>query len=107
VPGVAVTSTNSPGHNYVGRFTSTLRPTLLNEAGFNYSYGSIVSDPIGLLAKNNSPDIKPNLPFPVTLNRIPNLTFTGGSSITGFGEYRDYNRNYTVFDNMTKIWGAH
>jgi len=107
VPNVALTSTNSPGHGYIGRFTSTLRPTLVNEAGFNYSYGAIVSDPVGLIARSNSPDIKANLPFGVSVNRVPSLTFTSGTAITGFGEYRDFNRNYTVFDNMTKIWGRH
>src|SRR5258706_2598556 len=107
VPGVPITSTNSPGHNYIGRFTSTLKPPWLNEAGFNYSYGAIVSDPIGLIAKTNSPDIKPNLPFPVTLNQVPALTFRGGPTIQSFGPYRDFNRNYTFFDNMTKIFGAH
>jgi hypothetical protein len=107
VPNAAITSTDSPGHNYIGRFTSTLSSTWLNEAGFNYSYGAIVSDPVGLLARTNSPDVKPTLPFPVTLNQVPGLAFTGGTSLTTFGPYRDFNRNYTAFDNMTKILGRH
>jgi len=107
IPNVGITSTNAPGHNWSVRETSTLSPTWVNELGFNYTYGAILSDPIGLLAPTNSPDIKANLPFPVTLNQVPNMTFTGGSSLASFGQYRDYNRNYAVFDNMTKIVGSH
>jgi outer membrane receptor protein involved in Fe transport len=107
IPGVGITSTNAPGHNYSVRETSTFPPTWLNEVGFNYSYGAIVSDPIGLMAATNSPDIKVPLPFPVTLNQVPNISFTGGSSLATFGQYRNYNRNYNFFDNMTKIRGRH
>src|SRR5579883_1205577 len=107
VPGVPTTSTNAPGHNWTIRGTSTFTPTLLNEAGFNYSYGAIISDPVGLINSTISTDIKSNLPFPVTLNQVPTLSFASGTSITGYGPYRDYNRNYNFFDNVTKIRGAH
>ena len=107
LPNVGVTSTDAPGHNWTVRETSTLSATWLNEAGFNYSYGAILSDPIGLMAASNSPDIKVPLPFPVTLNQVPHLTFTGGSSLSTHGAYQDYNRNYSAFDNLTKIQGTH
>jgi hypothetical protein len=38
LPGVANTTTNSPGHNPVIRATATLTPNLANEAGYGYSY---------------------------------------------------------------------
>lgn len=107
VPGVPTTSTNAPGHSWVVRATSSLTPTLLNEAGYNYSYGSIISNPIGLINSSASPDIKTNLPFPVTLSQVPTLAFSQGSSITGYGPYRDYNRNYNIYDNLTKVFGTH
>jgi Carboxypeptidase regulatory-like domain len=107
VPGVPNTSTNAPGHSWVVRATSAFTPTLLNEAGYNYSYGAIVSDPTGLINSSASPDIKTNLPFPVTLSQVPTLAFTSGTSITGFGPYRDYNRNHNIYDNMTKVLGNH
>lgn len=107
IPNVGTTSTNAPGHNWVVHETSTLKPTWLNEVGFNYSYGAIISNPIGLMAATNSTDIKVPLPFAVTLNQVPNLSFTGGSGLATFGQYRDFNRNYAVFDNMTKIVGRH
>ena len=107
IPNVGTTSTNAPAHNWVVHETSAFSPTWLNEVGFDYSYGAIISDPVGLMAATNSPDIKVPLPFAVTLNQVPNVTFTGGSSLASFGQYRDYNRNYAFFDNVSKIRGNH
>ncbi len=107
IPGVGTTSTDAPAHNWVAHAVSALSPTWLNEAGFDYSYGAIISNPIGLMAATNSPDIKVPLPFAVTLNQVPNVSFTGGSGLATYGPYRDYNRNYAFFDNVTKIHGAH
>jgi hypothetical protein len=108
IAAVSITQTNAPGHNLVLRAMSTLSPTWLNDGGYSYSYGAILSDPTGLINQTASPDIKPTLPFPVTLTMVPSLTFSGGgTSITSFGPYRDYNRNHQVFDNMTRILGPH
>ena len=107
LPGVATTNTNSPGYSWLARATSTFSSSLLNEGGFIFSYGAITSDITGLMNPANSPGINVNLLFPTTLSRIPTVTLNGGSSITGFGQYRDYNRNYNAFDNLTKIIGRH
>jgi outer membrane receptor protein involved in Fe transport len=108
IAAVSITQTNAPGHNLTLHAMSTLSPTWLNDAGYNYSYGAIVSDPTGLINSAKSPDIKPTLPFAVTLGQVPNLAFAGGgTSIASFGPYRDYNRNHTVFDNLTKVLGDH
>lgn len=108
IPGVATTSTNSPGRSWVARAVSSFSPTLVNEAGFAYSFGAVLSVPTGFDATAVSPDIKVPLPFPVTLGRIPSLTFSGGGTgIAGFGPYKDYNRNYNGYDNMTSILGRH
>jgi hypothetical protein len=104
LPGVSTTRTNSPGRGWMFRGTSTVRPTLLNEAGFAYSSGAITSTPVGLIAAANSPAVQVKLPFASTLNRIPSLSVAGFSSVTGFGQYENYNRNYNFFDNMTKVW---
>lgn len=107
IPGVSTTSTNAPGHSWVFRGIATLSPTWINEAGFNYSFGAVISEPVGTDATALS-DIKVNLPFPVTLGRVPSLSFAGGGSgISGFGPYGNYNRNYNFYDNMTKIVGRH
>ena len=107
VPGVAITSTNAPGHNFTAHADSVFSPTWLNEAGYSYSYGAILSNPSGLVNSSLSPDIKPTLPFAVTLGRVPSLSFASGTSITGYGPYRDFNRNNNIFDNMSKILGDH
>ena len=107
VPGVANTNTNSPGHQWTFKGTSSFTPTLLNEVGYNYSYGAIISNPTGSINSSISSDIKTTLPFAVTLGQIPGLSFTGGTGISGFGPYRDYNRNNSLYDNLTKIWNKH
>src|SRR5947209_9099118 len=110
VPGVGSTSTNSPGHQWMGRVTWQITPRIFNEAGYAYSYGAIVSDPTGSLARSNSPDVANavKLPYPVQLNRIPNLLFADAlSNLASFGQYRDYNRNHNAFDNASWIRGRH
>jgi hypothetical protein len=107
IPNTATTSTNSPGRNLTVRSTSSFSTSLLNEAGWSYSYGAVLSDPVGLMASANSPDIKIPMPFPVTLARVPSLSIGGISALTGYGPYRDYNRNHNIFDNLVKIRGNH
>jgi hypothetical protein len=55
----------------------------------------------------NSPDVKVNLPYPSTLGRLPTLSIANLTSITGYGPYTNYSRNYNLFDNMTKVAGKH
>ena len=109
LPGVATTSTNSPGWQAMGHYTYAIRPSLLNDGGYGFNYSAIISDPIGLNLSSNSPDIGSaiTLPFTPTLNRVPSLAISGISSIAGFGSYRDYNRDHNVFDNLTWIRGKH
>jgi Carboxypeptidase regulatory-like domain/TonB dependent receptor-like, beta-barrel len=109
-PTVANTSTDSPGHQWMGRVTWQITPSIFNEAGYAYSYGAIVSDPTGSLARNNSPDVASliKLPYPAQLNRIPSLLFDDAlSNLGSFGQYRDYDRNHNVFDNASWIRGRH
>lgn len=109
IPGVSTTSTNSPGRNFTARATMTFSPTLINEPGYAYSYGAVVSNPIGLEATANSPDIVSavTLPLKSTIVRVPDLSFVDNSGIFGFGPYRDYNRNHNIFDTLTWISGRH
>jgi len=107
LPGVATTSTNAPGRTYLGHTTYTISPNVLNEAAYSFSYGAIISDPIGTISSLNSPDIQVPLPFTSTLTRVPSISLSGGSGIAGFGPYRDYNRDHNVYDNLTWIHGLH
>jgi len=113
VPGVATTSTNSPGRNFVTHATFAIRPTLVNDAGYAFSWGAVLSDPVGLLSSSKSPDIAPSLVFNTGVKRVPDLDFCTltanacGQGLTGFGPYRDYNRNHNLFDNITWVRGRH
>ncbi|PYU42107.1 MAG: adenylyl cyclase [Acidobacteria bacterium] len=109
LPGVATTSTNSPGRQFTIRATSTFTPSLVNEAGYNYSYGGVTSDPSGLGASKNSPDVITaiKLPFAAQVPRVPNLSFNDSEGLFGFGSYRDFNRNHNMFDNISYSHGKH
>ncbi len=109
IANLATTTTNSPGRSVVVHALNTISPTVINEVGYNYTYGAYLSTPIGLSAKTNSPDIQVSLPFANTLGVVPALSFLGNSSgvIAGVGPYIDYSRNHNVFDNFTWTRGRH
>lgn len=111
VPGFATTNTRSPGKNLLMKATIAANPNLLNEAGYAWSYGALLSSPIGLNTFANSPDVAAaiTLPFASSLQRIPNLNFQNGngSGLFGFGPYVDVNRNHNWFDNLTWVRGRH
>jgi hypothetical protein len=111
VPGFATTNTRLPGKNLLVKATIAANPNLLNEAGYAWSYGALLSSPIGLNTFANSPDVAAaiTLPFASSLQRIPNLNFQNGngSGLFGFGPYVDVNRNHNWFDNLTWVRGRH
>lgn len=109
LPGVATTNTNSPGRSFTARATMSFSPTLINELGYAYSYGAVVSDPSGLGASANSPDVGAaiTLPLSSTITRVPDVAFGDNSGIFGFGPYRDFNRNHNIFNTLTWIKGRH
>jgi hypothetical protein len=107
IPFVATTNTNSPGRSFSIHIQNIPRPSLLNDAGFNYSQSAINSVPVGLANKTANPDINPTEPFANTQGVVPALTFTSGSTLTGFGPYNEYNKNFTWFDNLTWTRGRH
>lgn len=109
LPGVSTSSTNSPGRIFTIHATNVISPTLINDAGYNYSHGGILSTPIGLTSSKNSPDITSaiSLPFTSTLNVAPVLGFTYFSNISDRGQYRDFNDDSNGFDHLSKIIGRH
>ncbi len=107
LPGVQTTNTTSPATQQLGHVTYTVRPTLLIDGGYAYSYGAIQSRPAGSALLANSPDIKVALPFQNVLGVIPNVTFSGYTGISDAGIYDDFNRNHNVFGNVTKVLGTH
>ncbi len=108
VPGVATTNTNSPGRGWALRATYAFTPTLLNEVGYTWSHGDIISTPVGLISGQLSPDIRPKLVYPSSFGRVPGVSFdTGFDGVDGFGPYFDPSHNHTFFDNVTKVIGKH
>jgi len=107
IPGGAVTNTNSPGRAWVVHYLQTVKPTLLNEAGFNFTHSAIHSTPVGLTALANSPDINVPLPYSNPEGVIPTITLTGGTSIAGFGPYNEFNRNWAWYDTVNWQLGKH
>lgn len=106
LPGVQTTSTNSPGRGFTARLTMVLTPTLLNEAGYAYSYGGTSSAPIGTGSSIVSSDIRPELPFGIA-GRVPSVSFQSGNGLSGFGPYQTINRQHAVFNTLTKVAGKH
>lgn len=107
VPGVATTQSNEPAHILAAHITATLSNTLVNDAGYTYSWGAITSNPIGTMALANSPDIKPNLPFSSNAATVPFLSFDFQQGLSGFGAFHSYNTNHSIFDTLSKTVGRH
>jgi Carboxypeptidase regulatory-like domain len=107
LPGVATTQSNTPAHVFSAHATATLSPTWINDAGYTYSWGGINSSPIGTMALANAPDVNPTLPFPSSEATVPALGFQNGQGLSGFGPYRDTDRDQTVFDTLSKSFGNH
>lgn len=107
LPGVATTRTNSPGSNVSARFATVATARLVNEAGYSYSHGAILSQPMGLVSETLSPDIHPKLPFKNLSGRVPTLGFFNAERLFGFGPFRDLNTNHSALDNLTWVIGRH
>ncbi len=104
------TDTNSPGNNYTVRATIAPSPSFLIDTGYMYSYGAILSTPDNLMLKSASPDVASAviLPFSTVLGRVPDISFgTTGTAPASFGPYNDFNKNHTIFGNVSKIAGSH
>jgi hypothetical protein len=107
IPGFATTNTNSPGRSVSIHIQNTISSSLVNDAGFNYSQSAINSTPAGTAQKADNPDFTPPEPFANTQGVIPEVSLTGGSTFVGYGPYNEYNKNFTWFDNLTKVHGRH
>jgi len=93
MPNGCTTHTNSPGRAYVFHALNTLRPTLINDFGFNYTYSAIVSTPEGLTAKSNNPDINPQEPF---TNSQGVVAFTNAGAPTGTSTFQQSWANFLL-----------
>jgi hypothetical protein len=107
IPDGATTNTNAPGFGVSWHAVETLRPTMLNDMGVNFSRGTVDSTPAGLTSKDSATDIHVNLPYASTLGVVPAIALTGGTTLTGYGPYHSYSRNYNLFDDLTRVKARH
>lgn len=114
LPLVPTTSTKSPGTQHLGHASYAFTPSLVADIGYAYSYGAVLSSPIGLGAQVNSPDINPKQLYPTSgiqsstaMGIIPTVSIAGLTSITNTGVYDDTDHNQNVFGSVTKTLGRH
>lgn len=106
LPGVSNTTTNSPGRTHTFQNTYAISPKAIIEARYNYSYGAILSQNVGLLSLNNS-NIPITLPYQNTRDRNPSLTGNGFTGLTGFGPYDNFSNKNNYTGSFTYIFGNH
>src|SRR4029077_8591222 len=72
---------------------------------------AILSSVIGAENFSQWPDVKTALgtalPFANLLDCVPTISLTGGTGISTFGPYNDFNVNHTAYGNVTKVVGSH
>lgn len=106
LPGVSTTSTNSPGRNHTIQTTWAATPSFIVEGRYNYSYGAILSENIGLLALTRT-TVPITLPFVNQRDRIPSITNNGFNNLTSFGPYDNFSDKHTYTGSLTWIVGSH
>lgn len=111
LPDVATTSTNSPGRTHTAQLTWVAKSNVIVEGRYNYGYGAILSENIGLLSLART-QVPITLPFSNERDRVPTIGSTttianGFTSLTSFGPYDNfsYKKNYT--GSLTWITGSH
>lgn len=110
-PGLVDTTVNAPGENVVGNLTYTITPSLVNEAEFAYSQGTINATLSGIA---NSPSVVSqltnNTAYKDPYGRLPTVSFAGGT-LTGLSQgsapYKERNLDRTLFDNLSWSRGKH
>ncbi len=105
-PGVGVSNIYTFGRAYLGHATWVVTPRMVLDAGFSYEpYGTTVT-PTGTATASNSPDIHVQTPFPVTIDRVPNLSLNSSSWQTR-GPQVNLDRTFQPFVNLTFAAGKH
>ncbi len=106
LPGVSTTSTNSPGRTHTLQTTYAVKPNLIIEGRYAYSYGAILSQNIGTLALKNT-TVPVTLPFANTRDRIPSLSGNGFTALGSFGPYDNFSNKHNYNASATWISGSH
>lgn len=106
LPEVSTTSTNSPGRTHTAQLTWSPSSSIIVEGRYNYSYGAILSENIGLLALTNS-QVPITLPFQNQRDRIPSITGNGFTGLTSFGPYDNFSDKHNFTGTVTWLMGSH
>ncbi len=104
--GVSTTATNSPGRTHTYQTTYAASPNLIIEGRYNYGYGAILSENVGLLALSNT-TVPVSLPFSNTRDRVPTLTGNGFTGLTSFGPYDNFSYKHNFTGTATWLTGNH
>jgi hypothetical protein len=106
LPEVSTTSTNSPGRTHTLQMTWSPSTKFIIEGRYNYSYGAILSENIGLLSLSRS-QVPITLPFTNQRDRIPSITGNGFTGLTGFGPYDNFSDKHNYTATATWLLGSH
>ncbi len=106
VPFVSNANVNSPGRAHTFQTTYVISPNLIAEGRFTYSYGAILLENTGLIARQNSP-VSVSLPYGSGDARVPNLGVSGLNTLTAFGDYDNFSDKNDYSGNLTWIFGNH
>lgn len=106
LPDVSTTSTNSPGRTHTLQTTWAANSNFIIEARYNYSYGAILSENIGLLALTRT-QVPVTLPFQNQRDRVPSLTGNGFTGLTSFGPYDNFSDKHNYTGTITWLSGSH
>lgn len=104
--GVSTTSTNSPGKTHTFQTTYASSPNLIFEGRYNYGYGAILSENVGLLALRNT-TVPITLPFANQRDRIPSISGNGFTGLGSFGPYDNFSYKHNITGTTTWITGSH
>lgn len=107
---VSGTTFGNPSYSGVIHTTYAIKPTLLNEASFNYNGNRIIISPTGLVAAPSGFTFNRLFTGPNSDSRIPNISLSGGTG-TQFGNnsWPWYNKadDYQIRDDISWTRGAH
>lgn len=106
LPGVATTSTDSPGRTHTAQLVYSASPNLIFEGRYTFGFGAILSNNVGLLALSNSP-IRPPLPYPNERDRVPTISGNGFSALQSFGPYDNFSWKSNIAGSVTWIAENH
>lgn len=106
IPGVATTRMTNGSTNWLGHFTYVIGTKHVLEGGYATRSNWVTAHSIGLLTSSRATDIKINMPYPNTLDHVPQLRI-GASTYNVTGPYDERSPVAQIFVNNTNSLGRH